>query len=222
MPASPPEDSISGHYDGDYFAQQRRNGEFGAKANRHFFQPVIKDTDAVIDFGCGGGFYLDAISCREKLGVEVNPVARRVAQQKFPVVGDLSEIPNGWADVVMSSHALEHTYDPFEKVKQVSRTLKAGGTAVFVVPCERYDTKYVENNYDQHLYTWSPANLGNLFSHAGFTVESCEFMAHWWPPKYELVQRLFGWRMFQIASRIYGRVNPRLSQVRIVARKPTP
>jgi hypothetical protein len=76
-----------------------------------------------------------------------------------------------YADVLISSHALEHTFDPFEKLKLTRRKLKPGGLAVLVVPCERYDTKYVEQNMDQHLYTWAPVNIGNLVRYAGFTVD---------------------------------------------------
>ena len=209
------------HYGEKYFAEQRKSGEFGAKANIDFFQKYIREHDSVIDFGCGGGFYLDAIECEDKIGVEINPVARAIAQEKFPVYAELSETADNWADVVISSHALEHTYDPFDKLKLVLKKLKPGGLAVFLVPCERYDNRYVEDNYDQHLYTWSPLNLGNLFRHAGFEVVSCEHVARLWPPKYELVQKLVGWSMFHVFCKIYGRINLRLTQVHIVAKKPT-
>jgi hypothetical protein len=38
-----------------------------------FYAPYIRKTDAVVDFGCGGGFLLDALDCGDKMGVEINP-----------------------------------------------------------------------------------------------------------------------------------------------------
>jgi SAM-dependent methyltransferase len=209
------------HYDGDYFSWQRAMGEFSATASRHFFAPFIRKSDAVIDFGCGGGFLLAALDCRDRIGVEVNPAARAVAKECLPVVGDLGEIADEWADVVISNHALEHVSDPFEKLKLMVAKQKPGGLAIFVVPCERYDTPYVEGNIDQHLFTWSPVNLGNLFHHAGLTVLSCERIAHRWPPRAAQVQRLLGWPIFHGLCRIYAHVNARMTQIRVVARKPT-
>jgi SAM-dependent methyltransferase len=211
--------SVAAHYDDDYYSWQASGAEDGALANRGFFQPFIKPSDDVVDFGCGGGFLLDAIACARKTGIEINPAARRVAATKFTVVADFTEVDEGSADVVISSHALEHTYDPFEKVRLCYRTLKPGGLAIFVVPCERYDTAYRESNIDQHLYTWSPVNLGNLFRHAGFTVVACERLVHRFPPGFALLRRRLGERAFHIVCFVYAWLFPKLSQIRIVVRK---
>jgi SAM-dependent methyltransferase len=219
--ASPTDNGVNSYYDSQYFAKQKESGAFGAKANLWLFEQYIRSTDVVVDFGCGGGFLLKAINCRAKFGVEINPVAQGEARQNgLHVVSDLVELDDGCADVIISNHALEHTFDPFAKVKLAFTKLKGNGRAVFVVPCERYDTKYIEQNFDQHLYTWSPVNLGNLFRHAGFSIQSCERMAHLWPPRPVLVQRLVGWPLFHLLSRLNARLRPRLTQVRIVAMKP--
>jgi SAM-dependent methyltransferase len=208
------------YYDERYFEWQRPLGEFGAQAQIWMFRDYIRTSDIVIDFGCGGGFLLDILPGRIKIGVEVNPAAQEFAQRRgHQVVTDLSEIPDSYADVLISSHALEHTFDPFEKLKLARRKLKPGGLAVLVVPCERYDTRYVEQNMDQHLYTWAPINIGNLVRYAGFTVESCERLAHRSPPKAADIQRIIGWPLFHALCRAYARLCPKLTQVRVVARK---
>jgi SAM-dependent methyltransferase len=220
--ATNPQDSGGAHYDEAYFKWQRQMGEFGATAVRDVFQPFIRPSDVVVDFGCGGGFLLHAIDCREKMGVEINPAARTVASEKFSVANDLSEIADGTVDVVISNHALEHVADPLGTVRATFNKLKSGGLAVFVVPCERYDRKYDAGNIDRHLYTWSPMNLGNLFHHAGFAVLSCERIVDRWPPKFWLIQRLVGWRAFHVISRLYGWARSDVTQVRVVARKQAP
>jgi hypothetical protein len=102
----------------------------------------------------GGGYLLAALTCTKCIGVEVNPAAQRnCRQQGLVVVCDLSHIEDGWGDVVISNHALEHTTDLYEKLLQARRTLKPGRTVVFVVPCERYDYAYRAGDANQHLYT---------------------------------------------------------------------
>ena len=164
---------------------------------------------------------LEEFRCAAKIGIEINPAARRAAADRgIRTVATLEELPDGWATVLISNHALEHTHDPFEKAKLMLRKLAPNGIAVVVVPCERHDTPYREDDPDRHLFTSAPANLGNLFRMAGFDIESCARIVHRWPPRAMTVQRWLGWRGFHAAARLWARLFPRLSQVRIVARKP--
>ena len=215
------DENINKYYDDRYFEWQHSGAEFGAQANLWMFRDYVRSNDDVIDFGCGAGYLIEAVPGRTKIGVEVNPAAQAFARHRgLRIVTGLSEIADEWADVIISNHALEHTFDPFEKLKLARNKLKPGGLAVFVVPCERYDTKYVEQNMDQHLYTWAPVNIGNLFRYAGFSICSCERLAHRYPPKAAEFQRIVGWSMFHATCRAYARLNPKLTQVRVVARKP--
>jgi SAM-dependent methyltransferase len=212
---------ISSHYDERYFELQRECARFGSIADLIKFQDFVRPTDAVIDFGCGPGFFLSELNCSQCIGVEVNPAAQDSCRELgVPVVTDLSKIPDTWADVVISNHALEHTYDPFHKVRQVYEKLKPRGVAVFVVPCERHDMAFAKDDMNQHFYTWSPMNLGNLFASAGFQIIECREFVHRWPPKWEVVPSLLGWDAFHLICRLYGRFARRCSQVRVVARKP--
>jgi SAM-dependent methyltransferase len=211
----------SAHYDKIYFELQREGARIGSTADLIKFKDFVKPTDAVIDFGCGPGFLLSKLNCNQRIGVEVNPAAQDSCREiGVPVVTDLAEIPDAWADVVISNHALEHTYDPFDKVRQVCYKLKPGGVAVFVVPCERHDTAFKKGDVNQHLYTWSPMNLGNLFASAGFQIIECREFVHRWPPKWEMILTWFGWDTFHLLCRLYGRLDRRCSQVRIVAQNP--
>ena len=69
------------YYDNKYFDWQAPIGEFGGWANLTKFRPFIDNDFNVIDFGCGGGYLLKNIRCKEKIGVEVNDSAREQAQQ---------------------------------------------------------------------------------------------------------------------------------------------
>src|SRR5262245_55439321 len=76
----------------EYFSWQAsvpRQGEY----NLHLWQPFISAADEVLDFGCGGGFLLRQLRAARKVGVEINPHARRFGlsqgTQIVPTVNDV-------------------------------------------------------------------------------------------------------------------------------------
>jgi len=209
----------SKHYDKKYFERQSPIGEFGGWANQTKFLNYIGSNSHVLDFGCGGGFLLASLQCAKKVGVEVNPSAAEVAKSKgIEVYSSVAEVPDDYVDVIISDNALEHTLHPLEELKLLHRKLKKGGKIIFVVPCESISHHYKPNDINHHLYSWSPMCLGNLFSEAGFQVIESKPYIHKWPPKYHLIAKL-GRTFFEIACRIYGRIERSWFQVRIVAEK---
>lgn len=210
---------IHEYYNENYFAWQKDIGEFGGWANMTKFAPHIKPSDNVIEFGCGGGYLLSSLVCENKIGVEINPHAREVAASHgITVYDDVANIPDEWADVIISNHALEHVASPLEILCLLHEKLKRNGVIIFVVPCESYKEKYRENDINKHIYTWSPLNLGNLFCAARFDIISCGCLFHKWPPYYQLIAKKLGRQFFEIA-RIWGFIKRDNVQVKIVATK---
>jgi SAM-dependent methyltransferase len=215
------------YYNECYFEKQRSIGEIGGWANLPKFAPFVQPGFRVLDFGCGGGYLLERLHCREKQGIEVNPAARAEARKRnIETVGATSEVPDEWADIIVSHHALEHCLEPLPELRALRSKLIPGGRAVFVVPCESIRFKYKPGDVTRHLYTWSPQSLGNLFNEAGYTVESCEPFIHIWPPRiYALIAHRAGKRAFHLCCKIYGfltylGVSPSVvSEVRVVARR---
>ncbi|UCE39033.1 MAG: methyltransferase domain-containing protein, partial [Thermoplasmata archaeon] len=70
-----------GRYGKEYFDWQKNIGSFGGLANLFKFKEFINPTDTVVDFGCGGGYLLRNLQCKEKMGIEVNPHARQEAKR---------------------------------------------------------------------------------------------------------------------------------------------
>jgi SAM-dependent methyltransferase len=207
------------HYNSKYFEWQKSIGEFGGKVNLFKFENFIKQNDNVVDFGCGGGYLLKNIECRNKIGVEVNKFAANVAENNgIKVVSKIEKVPDGWADVVISNHALEHILNPSEALIKLKDKLKTKGKIVFVVPFE-VKNSYKENDINMHLYTWSPQNLGNLFKVTGYKVLSVKLLKTLWPPYYELLFRLFGLTVFNFISKVYSLLYGRLYEIQIVASK---
>ena len=208
------------HYDKGYFDWQSSVGEFGGWANQTKFAEFISGNNQVLDFGCGGGFLLRGIKCAKKVGVEVNRSAADVARDNgIEVFGSAAEVPDDYVDVIISNNALEHTLHPLDELKSLRRKIRSGGRIIFVVPCESIGYRYQPNDVNHHLYSWSPMCIGNLFTEAGFSVIESKPYIHKWPPKYKLIARLGGRSLFEIACRIYGRLERSWFQVRVIAEK---
>ena len=208
------------YYDETYFRWQAPLGEFGGWANQTKFAGHIAANSTVLDFGCGGGFLLKNMPCGKRVGVELNPVAADAARKNgIEVYRTVEEVPDSYVDVVISNNALEHTLYPLQELKALHKKLRVGGRIVFVVPCESISYAYQPNDTNRHLYSWSPMCIGNLFTEAGFAVIEAQPYIHKWPPAYRFIAKICGRRLFNMACRLYGRIERTWFQVRVVAEK---
>ncbi len=206
------------HYNKEYFDWQKNIGAFGGWANVTKFNKYITEDMNVIDFGCGGGFLLNNIKCKNKLGIEINDEARKhVNSIGIDSVKHIEEAPDNWADCIVSNHALEHVPNPLEIITKLKPKLKVGGKIIFVVPCDSVSYKYKPNDVNYHLFSWSPMNLGNLFTEAGYKVIESKALIHKWPPYYRQIAKLFGRTGFNLACKIYARIERSYFQSRVIA-----
>jgi len=119
------ETKASKHYDKKYFSWQSSIGEFGGWADLTKFKGWIQPNFKIIDFGCGGGYLLKNIICREKIGVEINETASRQAEQLgIKVYETTNEIEDNWADLIISTNVLEHCCSPLGELKDLYLKLK--------------------------------------------------------------------------------------------------
>jgi SAM-dependent methyltransferase len=202
------------YYNEDYFNWQKNMGAFGGWAELIKFEDHIRPNMNVIDFGCGGGFLLNNIKCKDKIDV-----ARKTIEafgiQSFKYI---EEVPDEWADCIISNHALEHVPEPLKCLQLLKTKLKKGGKIIFVVPYDTYAFKPNDINY--HLYSWSPMNLGNLFTEAGFKVSESIRFTHRWPPYYQKIAKIFGKSIFNLICRMYGFwMRNVCAQSRVIAQK---
>jgi len=207
-----------GYYGKDYFDWQKRIGAFGGVANLFKFRDHVKDTDVVVDFGSGGGFLLRNLPGRMKIGIEINGTARREAclRAGIDAFASAAELPDAFADVIVSNHALEHVESPLEALRALRMKLKPGGRMVCVVPHEGPQIAFDPADVNKHLYTWNPMTLGNLFTAAGFEVVACENLQHQWPPNFVDLFEKAGEAAFHQACREHAMRNGTF-QVRIIA-----
>lgn len=120
---------VENHYGDFYFStHQKEVGEFAGLANLYLFRNSIKPSDTVLNFGCGGGFILKNLQLANKIGVELNPVARNYCNEinKIKCHSSLNYIPDESIDVIISNHCLEYVTSPYEII-ELYKKAEAGG-----------------------------------------------------------------------------------------------
>lgn len=206
--------------------QARLNKKYGPIAgwsNSTKFTDFISDNDVVLDFGCNDATLFNAIKCKKKVGIETNKKSAETAKSfGVEVYGRSEDVPDDYVDIIISNHALEHTEAPLEELKVLYKKLKKGGKAVFVIPSEAISLDYKPGDVSNHLYTWSPMSLGNIFNEAGFTVIESKPYMHKWPPyikKYSKLYMSMGKTVFDLMSRLRAHMSRSSGQVRVIAEK---
>ena len=177
------------HYDKDYFNWQKNIGKIGGILNKFKFENDVKDTDILMDFGCGGGYLLDNFNNEKKIGFEINRSAwEEIKKKGIDVYDNFDDILDNSIDTIISNHAMEHVPLPLESLKNLYKKLKPNGKIVIVIPCEQPSESifyYKPNDVNQHLHTWCPMTFGNLVTLSGFKVEQCIPFHHQWIPSYQ-------------------------------------
>lgn len=184
------------HYDEEYFSMQIEFGRVDSELEKTFFQKYIKETDCIAEFGCGGGFLLNKLKSKSKIGIEINPAARKYAmEQGIKVVKNLEEIEDESLDIIVSFHALEHCVNPYGIISEMHKKLKLDGKCVCVVPYEPLSYEYCKNDISQHLYIWNQRTLGNLFRLAGFYIRETGIKEVAWPEEWRSMyqEKMINW-----------------------------
>ena len=222
---SAPDYGTSDHYLGEkgeaYFAWQRGAGDFGGRINAHKFDRLIKASDTVLDFGCGGGFLLRNLRCARRVGVEINPAARRAAiDNGIECYATIAEVPDGIADVIVSDHALEHVPYPIGALRELRSKLRDGVLSL-CVPHGNYreERRYDPADQNHHLHSWTAQTLGNTLHEAGYELVSIGNRTHAWPGNWTVAcyGRLPLW-LFDAVCWSYGALTGKGQQVLAVAR----
>ncbi len=171
-----------------YYEYQRHTGDLGATLNRWKFQDHIRPADVVVDFGCGGGGLLANLPGATKVGIDANPHAREASRMRgVEAVAATGDLGDGFADVVISNHALEHTLSPLEELRELRRILKSTGKLVLWLPLEDWRQPHHKlrgRDANHHLYGWTPLLLTNLLAEAGFVTEHCQVVTSAWPGRF--------------------------------------
>lgn len=136
----------------------------------------------LLDVGSGTGYFLN--TCKQDgwdtTGIEPGKQARELAISRFGLnvleeekLNDL--IANSY-DVITMWHVLEHVPFLNERVQELKKLLKPGGTLIVAVPNHTsYDAKHYGENWaawdvPRHLWHFSPDDIRRLFEKAQMQV----------------------------------------------------
>ncbi len=131
-----------------------------------------KEGDVVIDMGCGvKKIHENAIGVDLIANGEFTVSNRAHPNTQVDVVADISKplpFEDGFADVVVGSHVIEHIYNYLETLKEWKRVLKVGGKMILVVPDpELYNAIACDPS---HVHAFTKEALETSFEMLGMKV----------------------------------------------------
>lgn len=137
-------------------------------------------TGRIMDIGAGTGDFVKYAQDRgwEAYGVEPNEAARERAHEKgIAVYSSISVQKNAVYDVITMWHVLEHLPDLEMQIREISMTLKPGGSLILAVPnYKSLDAKYYKAHWaafdvPRHLWHFSKGSIKQIFSRHGFDLQ---------------------------------------------------
>jgi len=106
--------------------------EYGDKDERFIFiKNNVRETDSVLDVGCGKGRYINNLNCN-RFACDIADASKYV-NAKFQI-GSCLRLPhdNNVFDVVFASEVLEHSIFVDNAIKECLRVLKPGGKLLII------------------------------------------------------------------------------------------
>jgi 2-polyprenyl-3-methyl-5-hydroxy-6-metoxy-1,4-benzoquinol methylase len=189
---------VSDHYRGERGRQyvSGRQDEvtldhLGHRLQAHLYEPFLSSGDDLLDFGCANGSLARALAphVRTVSGLEVNEHSRTLAASRgLEVFASLTDLPAARQfHKIVSNHVLEHIPNVAGTLQTLRRHLRPGGRLIVVLPIEDHRTarnrSWRPDDYDRHLYSWTPLLFGNLLDEAGFKPLQLEIINLAWSPK---------------------------------------
>lgn len=143
---------------------------------RHFFQKYVRETDTILDLGCGFGEFSWFIRAGRKIAVDLNPEVAALlpsgVEFHLAPASKLDFLASDSVDVCFASNFFEHLATKSELdavLAEVRRVLRPGGLLVAVQPNIRYAPGEYWDFYDHHL-PLSHLSCAEAFAKAGFEI----------------------------------------------------
>jgi SAM-dependent methyltransferase len=229
--------NVSGHYLGTrgkaYFQGGFGSDKYeGRLLQADYFRPFCGDDLVLLDFGCADGLFLRNLPARRRIGVEANAAAldrcREICRQEdcsIELHPSLENVKEASVDLLISNHCLEHVPNPFGALLGMLKVLKPGGRLVLILPFDDWRAsehrEWRPGDLANHLYTWSPLNIGNLLTDAGFVVDWAKLITSAWSPKFMRLRRFVPPPVFSGICRAFAQLRHR-RQVFCLAHKLAP
>lgn len=164
----------SGYHDSRLAHDARRDTVWKALW-RHYFRHVVRADDCVLDLGCGYGEFINNVTARRRIGLDMwEGIRAHLAPGVEPVVGsvtDLGAIEDDSVDFAFASNLFEHI--PQEALVAVLAQLRAkltkGGTLTMIQPNYRYAYREYFDDYT-HVAVYSHISMADFLVANGWEV----------------------------------------------------
>jgi len=142
-----------------------------------FFARFLPRDGCVLDFGCGGGEFLQAVRARRRIGADARPSLRdRLPPDVEFLVArgvTLPELADSSVDAIFCSNLLEHLPDRgalLELLGEFGRLLAPGGRLLVLGPNLRY-TGVAYWDFFDHVIPLTEKSVAEALAGAGFEIE---------------------------------------------------
>jgi len=142
------------------------------------FSRYFNEESTVLDLGCGYGEFINQISVKKRIGMDLNPdTQQRLDKEVIFLQRDCSmewPIDDNSLDLVFTSNFFEHLPNKLSlalTLQQALRCLKPGGRLVAMGPNIRFLHGLYWDFWDHYL-PLTEASLAEGMSVTGFTIES--------------------------------------------------
>lgn len=144
-----------------------------------FLQKYVPRDSVVADIGGGYCEFINAVECRKKYVVDLNPDVESFAASDVEIVmsdaNDISPLSDGSVDVVFVSNFFEHMPTKahlFEVLEEINRVLRPGGKLLVIQPNIKYAYREYWDFIDHHI-ALTENSLAEALGITGFSVAEC-------------------------------------------------
>lgn len=195
------------YYDKKYFKKYQSNiGAFAAIVFSKFYNKHININDTVLDFGCGGGFMLENIEAKRKIGVEINKYAIKILKEKeIECYSNLNSIDDFSVNIIIMHSVIGHLENPIEVLRTLKKKLKKNGYIILYLIHDKYNYD-LKNDKNNIFFSFSKRNIRNISNLLELELTRSIHFKKKWPPKYEVIYGMLGLKLFEIISFFYGSI----------------
>lgn len=199
----PTRDTIGHFYPADYSPHNPRVGRKNRRPSRFWSRLIGRPCPErrgvlpwsgigrLLDFGCGGGSYLQRMADLgwSVTGLDVSPRVVREVRERLRFEAHLGTLPHsdltpGSFDIITMWQALEHVHQPLEALRAAYDLLVPGGKIVIAVPnfdgltARWFGEHWFGLDLPRHLTHLTSHTLRGMLQSSGFCVESVRGLVH--------------------------------------------
>lgn len=149
--------------------------------------------DSVLDFGCGVGWLVGAVTARRKFGCDPHAVCESVTTEQ---INSTRELDAESIDLVICHHVIEHLNNPVHARNEFERILRPGGkllmaTPDFASPCAvRFGENFRLLHDPTHVSLFTLESMYRFLRDGGFCIDKVTFP---FPERYATAETMARW-----------------------------